>query len=1767
MTSEIPASGTTRAEGDAAVGGADTGTGGAGVTTRGADTGTRGAGVTAGEADTGTPGAGVTAAAEAERLLRAGAVLPPGTPGGGDRAVPVFSQAYRHRGLGDRVVVRLVATEHPESLTTGFLGLRPEGGPVEVGVGRPRALGFPEWVLVHHPADGHLAMSVAEEMTSVARTVRSRPKRARAAYEALGERLAGSVPHFLPTVYEEAGRAFLAAEETSYAERMFVNARKAETAHALPFDEERMNAVFLEFALAGAVPTKVLSGYAKGLATRVPAPVAFRHVRELFVRLAAHGVAPSGPGVSDLRRLAKAAVGREARAEEVAYLREMLTLPGTAKASPAWWKANRAALLDLTRREPAARGALLGMLPAGWEQEELAQWLEILEATGAAAGLLDAALPAGVRPPDGTAGWTRRFLELCRADYLIAPPGLYPLVDRAANVLRAELTSNGEELTAPCGDVNLLDQLLALGIPVAPPKPRARLRLDSWAVLDERRDLLALRDDARFHRAFDTGCPSYAHSGGERTVRTLAESPGGRPLLASWLQRICRQYLGAGLHANQQTSGPLLPLEWLPGEVLAVAEQPVREALGTGIAPDLARSLRTGLLDELGWPAWDELIAEVGRTGDVTRTVWVMDAWPYLVVRVGRRIRVIGAEGTVLTHDAVVPDTLHEHTQDIKCHYVDGELLVWWLTYTQGNWDHWGYWHRDPSHVFRVVDDSGRLVTHPGDGPGTVSLPLPGGGRTTGNGVLRHGDTVVPPARRTIGDGTSYWVRESSTDAGRTWFAYDPTTGVLHGPGAPDWFREGLRDAPEGSSLVAAWLLPAPAVEPGPSCAPVDGLLGWRVVQLPDGSRRGEDLAGRSVVVPRRAGRSPRWAVRFPGGDGTLAVVRTPQEVHLLTADGTVAAAMSRSHTAGPFTAGTPLAPPLSYWHLLRPRDPQGSAALRAVDEGTAAALLAAAAEAGSAEAGSAEAGPSGTGAGDAGSGQARSGDAGSGARSGNAASGALSPETASAGAATAGEDRLLAEIRTLLPGVSHEALRAGVAGVVRLAAGQQRVLDAALARLDEAVAHRGREAERPAEPEPATLAAALQGLGINGQRVWSYHSSYSHTFGRAVFRLVRVFGEARRGVTAPAPAGRPHLALPDEPALHCTGWEHLPRLAPLAALRAATAGVADRHREALLALLAELETQGLAVPDPAQWRRVRLALDENALAEFEAVRSEVFGSVLPLRDGAFIAFPYADTRWREPSGPVYEAVFHDPAGRFDAPAPYTLESAEPFFTGQPRGEGWFSAFRAELAARGPAPWFPEAAEEFARLTGLTPTMARLAVAGVPLADDGAMPVPAATLKTIGVKAGDVAVARETMGCDGVPVLESGVWQTVLAALLPAEPSALWTDGPDVAAAAEVWNERMGGRRTPVPEDVLYDAARTLQFPNRWGPYEALTGFLDVTADPRLTRDKTWRPSVRFGSRAEESGPGFETRILNCSMALAAWLAHRLPAGDPLRATLPTVLKTVRERLANPRLLIDIDRRVEIEAYLRTAGEPSETAPDHVRHGAVVVPTGTEHVRPAVVPVLLDATGNDPYLESLFPGQPAEAAQVSLRLAHDPRFAELLADPGDPVAGGRDEDGRWWPQNPALSVPDLVGEVAKRYGLSEDAAVVYLMLLAMPDCTDRNTALWTGWTRQRGGTARLRAARAELAATDLVVEGSRGRAGRSLFLPGSWVALSQPLLPLERWKEPMYDLLDGTTAALGVIVPSVPAATLYRTAWQRVLNGDAPRLDEPEVPKPRRGRR
>jgi hypothetical protein len=1622
-------------------------------------------------------------------LLAAGGVLPPDADGVGDLGVPLTARTYRHPASDDRVVVRLVAGElgAAEDLAAGFLGLERDAEPAVVGFGLRQSLGFPEWVLVHHPEDGHHALGIVPDLERAARQAKSRPKNALSAFGELGERLAASVPHFLPTFYEQAGRVFLAEENATYAAQLFARARKAEAEHGLAVQEERLDAVFLEFALAGALPVKVLSAYARELAARVPAEDALRRFTRLCVRRTAGGLPPSAQMANDLRKLARAA-GQDANVTEQDYLSELLGLPAALRAAAGWWKGHRTALVALAAREPRVRGILLDLIPSGHDSEMPGMWLGLLEASGATAGLWDVSLPEDQRPRDGTAGWLERFLTYrervrsWRESSRMAE--LYPLVERVADRLRSELTASGGALKL-IHDIDLIDLLLSLDVPVAAPRKDEALLLTQWAPGEGHRDLVSLAADTRFHEAFRRGADRFVNDEyALRAIRLLAASPGGGPLLADWVRTVVRQFTAVGLPQLPEALGRL---KWLPAEALALAEDEVRQAAGTDLAPVLARTLRAGLFDELGWPAWEEAVAALVPRADIEDVI-VADAWPHLIVAGAAQARVIGAEGTVLTHDLRIP--ANSASGDPGFHHVDGELLVHWNDRTDGLR---GYWHTRADHLQPLEGDRHTRGTqmdwYRGDMP--ITLPLPGGGRTTGGGVLHAGDTTLPQERQVLCDGLSYWVWNAEGDDNKAhgWYEYDPVTGERGRMSRPAFLADALRDTPEGSSLDGGRLRPSPTAGTAPASAPVNGLVGLRVVKLPDGSTRVQDLAGHTVTLPSDVGR-PATLVVFPGADEARAVVHGNWQLAVVDTDGVVTSVAKTDRAPGVFGKGSLLLPPVQYWECLTARDPEGSASLRHIDRDTAAALLTAAAH--------------------------------------------------------EDKDVLPDTIRSLLP-VTHTALVAGIAGIVRHTAGQQAVLDATATRLTGAL-DGGPQDEGPAGPADAVLLDAMNGV-CDSTRHWWDRDTEADT----VFRVLREMKRAAQlsgDAGAQGPTARVHLdgrrLVVGRPGLETL----IDRISALA-VRTAAATTSEAHREALYALLTELDTLGLAgTAESTQWRKVDLHLEAGQLRTPSGEwREGSWNGVLPLGDGSFLVILGRGSP--DDDGCVFTGYFHDPAGRFETPKPYTLRSSAPL-----RGDtGRLGAFLTELAARGPAPWFPHAADEFARHTGVTETMARLIVAGLPQVDVYERTfLTARDREVIGVKAAPAAVAK-----DELRGVDPAIRAAVVAALLPAEPARLWTEGPDWAAATEVWNSRMG-RRAAVPEELLSDAVRAFKH-SQWPVREALPALLHPAGEPRLTRDLEWAVD---GDRVKPVGTetnGFTARTLVGAIGLAAWLAHRLPAGHPVRAALPAALGAVHDRLAHPGLVLDLDQYVSLSDFRKAAGAPTEVGTGFERYGAVVLATHDDQPSPGIRVALLDEAGQDPYLPALrVEGHRPYRAEVAMRLARSPRFAALLADQGDPLAGERGEDGTWWPQNPGRSVPDVVTEAAKEYGVGEDAATLYLMLLAMPDPTDRMTARWTGWK-----PARLKAARAELAAGGLVVEATRTRAGRSLFLPGGWVDPKAPRVPLERWKLPLFgELLNGEEALLGVVVPTEPAAELYRRAWRLVREGGGPRFEELKV---RRGRR
>src|SRR5205823_6787117 len=108
---------------------------------------------------------------------------------------------------------------------------------------------------------------------------------------------------------------------------------------------------------------------------------------------------------------------------------------------------------------------------------------------------------------------------------------------------------------------------------------------------------------------------------------------------------------------------------------------------------------------------------------------------------------------------------------------------------------------------------------------------------------------------------------------------------------------------------------------------------------------------GRSVPVPGPVALAVAviGGVRFPASDGTYGLVSHPswrsEGLTLRAADGFVIGHYTLDGQRGTFAKGTQLVPPSAFWHHLRPRDPAGSAALRACTDEQAGTLLSPAGE------------------------------------------------------------------------------------------------------------------------------------------------------------------------------------------------------------------------------------------------------------------------------------------------------------------------------------------------------------------------------------------------------------------------------------------------------------------------------------------------------------------------------------------------------------------------------------------------------------------------------------------------------------------------------------------------------------------------------------------------------------------------------------------------------------------------------------------------------
>ncbi|MFG2517229.1 hypothetical protein [Streptomyces sp. NPDC048584] len=1653
-------------------------------------------------------------------LLDAGAVLPPGTTGREDADV-LTVRTYTHPALDERKIVRLVpgTLGEAEDLALDFLGLAREPETREVGQVRRETLGFPAWALVNDPANGHHALALVKDVERLARQAKSRPGTAKEGFEALGDRLGRAVPHFLPTFYEQAARVFLQHENTTYAAAFFGKARAAERVHALTVDEERQRAVFLEFAFAGALTVKALKEHVKALAARLTPADAWAQFRQLTVERCAAGMPPYASLPQDARALIKAA-GLDRVTEECALVGDLLASPAAVRAPASFWNTYRATLVVLAGQQPAVRARLLEIMPAGLgrttEDDEF--WLALLAETGA-----DLLLTGETETADGTdaADWLTRW-SLYRkhgGNVCDRSPATLALVERMAPPLR----ERGRPVDLFTGrwhagaDLDLLDLCLALDVPLAPPADGTdvHLALDRWLrdTRPGRRDLTAVAADRLGRRTLyrAIGSQQGRHTG-PKTLDGIAGHPVLADVLREWLDDAAAELDAAvGLEAARTALHRLSPFRAIAARISPDA---VARADAFDVSPLLGNTLRAGIPDELGWPALDEALRRLDAEtrSDRDDTLAVHEAWPALILSRRHKAIAVGPQDILLEHDLRLPDGLDKWQRPTFRH-TDGELLVMWR---QDN-KQYGYWSARPTEVFPL--DGEKLPHWYGGGVGETSIPLPDGGRATGGRALHAGDTVLPPARQILGDGTSYW-RSGRQGTRQVWLEYDPATGTHGRASLPAFLNSGIRD---GATLLQHQCVVLP-LQPGLEDSPfgTDGTVLGRWVRT---EREGDETRttvgtpdGRTATLTPADGRIPGvplGALRLPGGVEPV-VVAQHRHLALYTTDAATGlrelGRLTPLERGGEFAAGTRLVPPADFWHALRPRDENASALLRALSDEQAEELLRVGAAALTERLARIEAA--------------------------GATTGSAKPDVPSA-------DKVVRDaVARALPALTEPHLLTGVAALVHAVLRFAVSVDSFVTPPVERPRTERKRAEgmfadySPDDGDDQTLREATSPIARlhgwwGGARNWS------------TLRQIRAVNHVLSG----EPADGTPLSASSRPAGTADGWRSdeftvpgiaavwpsvLGVLRPLA-YRAACATLTEEHRRALL-LLFEAITEGpLAAPGAA--------LREVTLSEPNE-RQERNGQVLRREGRTVVVLGRQNVDHR--TGRVnWLALDHDPAGVFGAVAHFTLEREKAYPPVFPADA--LAAVTGLIRDKGPAPWQPEATAALSAATrdGLGPVQAALLLAGEPaqLTDE----VAAAT----GLKPRQKQLGDALLGS-----LENGDLKALVGALLPDNPGDLWTTGPDTDAAGQVWAERLDGV-VRLPEDL---AGELTLAGLSTGSVEQV---LNPHRTPWMSRTTVQRPD-KDGNLAADDPQAVPGRYsLTHAVAALAGLAYALPYGHPLRAALPDALAVLRRRLTDPGLLVDLDlewteKGTSTAVELRKAyGLPATGGADE--HG--LTPVGEALVlRPwygdqeAVLLRTSALTTADDPLFGLMEGLVAEGRRSGLRALRtilDDGLARALTAGTDP------EGPAGYAQDPALSVPGLVAEVAGAHGLSEDAAVLYLQLLALPDPTDRNRARWTGWK-----PARAKKARTELAATDLVVEAKRARAGRTLFLPCGWLELKSPALPVELWKRGLHPVEEHARA-----VPLMPVPELFTRAWERVRAGDAPAYEELTTRVTRKGRR
>ncbi|MFJ1732685.1 hypothetical protein [Streptomyces sp. NPDC088254] len=392
---------------------------------------------------------------------------------------------------------------------------------------------------------------------------------------------------------------------------------------------------------------------------------------------------------------------------------------------------------------------------------------------------------------------------------------------------------------------------------------------------------------------------------------------------------------------------------------------------------------------------------------------------------------------------------------------------------------------------------------------------------------------------------------------------------------------------------------------------------------------------------------------------------------------------------------------------------------------------------------------------------------------------------------------------------------------------------------------------------------------------------------------------------------------------------------------------------------------------------------------------------------------------------------------------------------------------------RGPAPWDADAVVTLSEATGVSRPAAALVLAGNPGASGYCTPfLDEHERAVLGYKVGELDAARGEL-----QMLRDSDRLDLLADVMPADPADLWEPGGLARVAertAEAWIEQHGAG--PSAPYGTWQAAVALR--TRMPATHLCHLFLDparaTLPSGFYLRGRPCPPEHHRLRTAWDVMSAYDSETLvEAVFAGLSWAYADLPAGDPVRAGAPEVVRQLRKVLAGG----DSPARILHSGVVR--GSLGSRRWDWLTGGAC-----------------------------------------------DRVMARIIAD--DLPAGRYESD-------PRACAPEVVADVVAGLGLSEDAAALCLQLLLLPVPSDRSIRRWNGWTPARHRAAAAELASRGLAVEDrraragrsLFLPGPWARAKKPLPPMETWKApvLGARLSP-DGGEVREFDLLPGALPEL-----------------------------------------